>query len=196
MMPSGVCSESKTGAIIREIVIPIKKQLGWGKISNKMLLDYDNFGRYLDIPSLVERCVGIVGDLEVLCEDGYDFDDYSDLKTCGVSPAGYVDIAAVGSKVGALRVVVECWGSLQYFYIPHRYIKGLINSKSQRGSIRGKIMGLQYSAQWHRNAAGDNKVIPTNFWINKIDKFAVPSFSELASFRGEETWLDLYERNR
>ena len=200
MMPSGVCSESKTAAIIREIVIPLKKQLGWEKISNKMLLDYDNFGRYLDIPSLAERCVGIVGDLEVLCEDGYDFDDYSDLKTCSsVWYENYVtdqvsttiDIKSVSNKQGALRVIVEHNSKLAYFYIPHRYIKHLVSSKSNKGSIRATI-SRRYGGNTRWNKQYESGQMPRRFYINKLDPYRVPSFTELATITGENTWFQLY----
>ena len=86
-----------------------------------------------NIERLIEESMAFTGELLYVDADGYDFlPDHSDSKTVTltvlknkVSCRG--TIGSVGAKVGALRVVAfnAMHNCLDFFYIPHEYIKKL-----------------------------------------------------------------------
>lgn len=86
-----------------------------------------------NIERLIEESMAFTGELLYVDEDGYDFlPDHSDSKTVTLrvlknNGSCRGTIGSVGAKVGALRVVAfnTMHNCLDFFYIPHRFIKEL-----------------------------------------------------------------------
>lgn len=116
--------------MLQEIVFRYHPRFKKSKTLRKLGLENPNI---FNVERLIEESIAFIGKLVYVDADGYDFlPDHSDSKTVTltvlknkVSCRG--TIGSVGAKVGALRVVAfnAMHNCLDFFYIPHEYIKKL-----------------------------------------------------------------------
>jgi len=121
---------TKNEIMLQEIVFRYHPRFKKSKTLRKLGLENPNI---FNVERLIEESIAFIGKLVYVDADGYDFlPDHSDSKTVTltvlknkVSCRG--TIGSVGAKVGALRVVAfnAMHNCLDFFYIPHEYIKKL-----------------------------------------------------------------------
>ena len=121
---------TKNEIMLQEIVFRYHPRFKKSKTLRKLGLENPNI---FNVERLIEESIAFIGKLVYVDADGYDFlPDHSDSKTVTltvlknkVSCRG--TIGSVGAKVGALRVVAfnTMHNCLDFFYIPHRFIKEL-----------------------------------------------------------------------
>jgi len=119
---------TKNEIMLQEIVFRYHPRFKKSKTLRKLGLENPNI---FNVERLIEESIAFIGKLVYVDADGYDvLPDHSDSKTVTltvlknkVSCRG--TIGSVGAKVGALRVVAfnAMHNCLDFFYIPHEYIK-------------------------------------------------------------------------
>ena len=140
--------------------------------------------RHLNVESLIEECIAIESGLTNANDESeinlqYDFiEDLSDSKTASCmkrvatkSGGTYISysgkIAGVETKLGALRCTVynEYKNSLDFFLIPHEYIKFMAKSMGGKNSHK---MGIFYSYN-----------ITHDSYSNNMEEFRVATFKDI-----------------
>ena len=159
----------KNKTLLTDVIFHTLGEMFPTKTSQQAALKYP---KAYNVEHLVEIALSKLGGYEFVDEEGYDFTDLSDSKTCSVNASDQsVVISSVENKIGALRIVVYNYHkkALDFLFVPKDCVRKECEPCYGKQQTKLKL-------RCRYNAKTDS--------YNKFEKYRVKDFETLAKLSG------------